>query len=131
MTNNRHVVRSGPYAELIAQGVRDGNILHLSGQVGMDEKGAIPASIVEQTVLVYANIRNVLAEFGATMDMIVDETVFVTDMDEIHEHLEAIFGSRAEAYGRRPAVTQTLVGVSALVLPELKIEIRCVAIITG
>jgi 2-iminobutanoate/2-iminopropanoate deaminase len=29
----------------------------------------------------YANIRKVLSQYGATMDNIVDETLFVTDMN--------------------------------------------------
>lgn len=125
----KQVFRSGPYAELIAQGVRVGNMLHLSGQVGMDGDGNIPASMVDQTRLAYDNIAAVLKEFGATMQDIVDETFLVTDVSETHEHLEAVFGARAAAYGGSPEVTQTLIGVNALLLPELKLEIKCVAII--
>ena len=129
MDRDKQVYRSGPYAELIAQGVRTGDLLQLSGQVGMNDKGEMPESIVEQTRLAYANITAVLAEFGATLADVTDETVFVTDMAAVHEHLDAVFTIRAEAYGGRPDVTQTLVGVNALLLPELKIEIKCVAVL--
>ena len=125
----RQIFRSGPYAELIAQGVKVNNMLHLSGQVGMDDEGNIPASMVDQTRLAYRNIAAVLKEFGATMQDIVDETFLVTDIGETHEHLEAVFTARAEAYGGTPEVTQTLIGVNALLLPELKLEIKCVAIV--
>lgn len=104
-----------------------GNTLYLSGQVGMDEAGNIPTSMAEQTVLAYANIRTVLAEFGAGFDNIVDETFLVTSVEETHDQLEAIFGARAEAYGGTPEVTQTLIGVAGLLLPELKLEIKCIA----
>jgi enamine deaminase RidA (YjgF/YER057c/UK114 family) len=127
MSVSKQVFRSGPYADLIAQGVKVGNTLYLSGQVGMDEAGNIPASMAEQTVLAYANIRAVLAEFGAGFDNIVDETFLVTSVEETHDQLEAIFGARAEAYGGIPEVTQTLIGVAALLLPELKLEIKCIA----
>jgi len=127
MTISKQVFRSGPYADLIAQGVQVGNILYLSGQVGMDETGNIPASMAEQTVLAYANIRAVLAEFGATLENIVDETFLVTSVQETHDNLQAIYGARAEAYGSTPEVTQTLIGVAGLVLPELKLEIKCIA----
>lgn len=106
-----------------------GNVLHLSGQVGMDAEGAIPESMVEQTSLAYANVLSVLAEFGARMDHIVDETFYVTNVEEAHECLEEMFATRAEAYGRQPEVTQTLIGVDALFLPGLKLEIKCVAIL--
>jgi enamine deaminase RidA (YjgF/YER057c/UK114 family) len=127
MTLTKQVFRSGPYADLIAQGVKVGNILYLSGQVGMDEAGNIPTTMTEQTVLAYANIRAVLAEFGAGLDNIVDETFLVTSVEETHENLKAIYGARAEAYGRTPEVTQTLIGVAGLVLPKLKLEIKCIA----
>ena len=61
------------------------------------------------------------------MDNIVDETWFVTDVNEIMANAETIFKSRAEAYGGLPEVSQTLVQVAALILPELKIEIKCIA----
>ena len=127
MALSKKVFRSGPYADLIAQGVQVGNTLYLSGQVGMDEAGNIPNSMAEQTALAYANIRAVLAEFGASFDNIVDETFLVTSVEETHEQLEAIYGARAEAYGGSPEVTQTLIGVAGLLLPALKLEIKCIA----
>lgn len=127
MTISKQVFRSGPYADLFAQGVKVGNILYLSGQVGMDKAGNVPDSMAEQTVLAYANIRAVLNEFGASFDNIVDETFFVTSVEETHKDLKGIYGARAEAYGGVPEVTQTLIGVSGLVLPALKLEIKCIA----
>ncbi len=127
MTVSKKVFRSGPYADLIAQGVKVGNILYLSGQVGMDDSGNIPETMAEQMTLAYANIRAVLAEFGAGFDNIVDETFLVTSVQETHDNLEAIYTARAEAYGGIPEVTQTLIGVAGLLLPELKLEVKCIA----
>ena len=123
----RKVFRKGPYAELIAQAVQVGDIIYLSGQVGVDERGSAPDDIVAQTVLAYQNVKVVLAEFGATLDNVVEETVFVTDMAETMSQVQEIFDARASAYGQRPEVAQTLVGVSALVDPAFKIEIKCTA----
>ncbi len=124
---NRRVLRSGPYADLIAQGVQVGDVLYLSGQVGVDADGRAPDSLVEQTTLAYQHVAAVLAEFGATLDNVVEETVFVTDMPGVMAQVQEVFGARAAAYGGRPDVTQTLVGVSALVDPAFKIEIKCTA----
>ena len=123
----KKVFRSGPYAELIAQAVQVGDIIYLSGQVGVDERGSAPDDIVAQAVLAYQNVNAVLAEFGATLDNVVEETVFVTDMAESMSQVQEIFAARASAYGQRPEVAQTLVGVSALVDPAFKIEIKCTA----
>ena len=127
MSISKAVFRSGPYADLIAQGVRVGNVLYLSGQVGMDEEGNVPEGMAEQTVLAYANISRVLKEFGATLDNVVDETFFVISIEETHTNIEAVYGARAQAYGGKPEVCQTLIGVVGLVLPTLKLEVKCVA----
>jgi len=53
--------------------------------------------------------------------------MFVTDVGELMANIESVFGARAEAYGGLPEVSLTLVQVVALVRPELKIEIKCIA----
>ena len=123
----RKVFRSGPYAELIAQAVQVGDVIYLSGQVGVDEHGDAPDSLVAQTTLAYEHVKAVLAEFGATLHNVVEETVFVTDMAQTMAEVQEVFAARAAAYGGRPDVTQTLVAVSALVDPAFKIEIKCTA----
>ena len=69
-----------------------------------------------------------LAQFGATMDNIVDETWFVTDVDDCMAQVEALFTERQRIYGKAPEVSQTLVQVAGLVDPSFKIEIKCIAI---
>ena len=123
----RKVFRGGPYAELIAQAVQVGDVIYLSGQVGVDEQGDAPDSLVAQTTLAYEHVKAVLAEFGATLHNVVEETVFVTDMAQTMAQVQEVFAARAAAYGGRPDVTQTLVAVSALVDPAFKIEIKCTA----
>ena len=84
----RKVFRSGPYAELIAQAVQVDNTLYLSGQVGVDASGAAPDSVVEQTTLAYEHVKAVLAEFGASLENVVEETVFVTDMAQVMNQVQ-------------------------------------------
>jgi enamine deaminase RidA (YjgF/YER057c/UK114 family) len=127
MAIEKQTFRSGPYKDYFAQGTRVDNALYLSGQIGIDWDGNIPTSIADQTKVAYSNLLDVLAQFGADMNNIVDETYFVTDMDELMDNAEAVYGAREEAYGGSPEVSQTLVQVVALVSPELKIEIKCIA----
>ena len=124
---DRKVFRSGPYAELIAQAVQVGDVIYLSGQVGVDEQGKAPESLVAQTTLAYQHVKAVLAEFGATLDNVVEETVFVTDISQTMAQVQEVFAARAAAYGGRPDVAQTLVAVSDLVDKAFKIEIKCTA----
>jgi enamine deaminase RidA (YjgF/YER057c/UK114 family) len=120
---------AAPYADLFSQGVQVGNTLYMAGQVGMDEAGATPEDLLSQMKLAYQNVAAVLAEFGADMDNIVDETWFVTDVNDCMAQVEALFTERHMIYGKSPEVSQTLVQVGALVDPALKIEIKCVAVL--
>ena len=112
---------------MIAQAVQVADVIYLSGQVGVDEQGKAPDSLVAQTTLAYQHVKAVLAEFGATLDNVVEETVFVTDISQTMAQVQEVFAVRAAAYGGRPDVAQTLVAVSALVDQAFKIEIKCTA----
>ena len=59
--------------------VRVGNLLFLSGQVGMRD-GKVGQGIEEQTRIALENIRDVLAQAGCTLEDVVKVTVFLTDM---------------------------------------------------
>ena len=129
MAIEKAVARFGPFARFIANGVRVGNVIHLSGQVGLDAEGKVVGAgdTAAQVRQAYVNIAETLEKFGATMADIVDETFFVTDIAGIMADAKAVFGARTEAYGGEPEVTQTMVEVAALVMPELRVEIKCVA----
>jgi enamine deaminase RidA (YjgF/YER057c/UK114 family) len=127
MTIEKQTYRSGPYQDYFAQGTLVGKVLYISGQIGIDAEGNIPASISAQTKNAYANLQDVLTQFGAEMSNIVDETLFVTEMEEFMAHVEEVYNAREEAYGSNPEVCQTIVQVTGLALPDLKIEIKCVA----
>ncbi len=129
MTAEKKAYRTGPYEDYFAQGVQVGATLYLSGQIGIDENGDTPTGIAEQTKIAYANLLNVLTHFGAGMDNVVDETFFVTDMDELMGDAEGVYSTREAAYGGRPEVCQTLVQVAALAVPDVKIEIKCIAVL--
>jgi enamine deaminase RidA (YjgF/YER057c/UK114 family) len=124
---NKKLLRVGPYADFFSQGVQVGSVLTLAGQIGVDANGYTPESIKEQMIICYQNIQNVLREFDATLDNVIDETWFVTDVDDCMKNVSEIFAERKKIYGCKPEVSQTLVGTSALVQPDLKIEIKCIA----
>ena len=124
---NKKIFRNGPYSDLFSQGVQTGNILTLAGQLGDDLEGNVPKDLQSQMENCYKNIEIVLKEFNASFDNIIDETWFVTDIEECMTNVEEIFNSREKIYGCKPEVSQTLIGVSALVDPKYKIEIKCIA----
>ena len=128
MALDKKLFRNGPYADLFSQGVQVGNTLHMAGQVGTDASGKAPDSLVEQMKNAYQHVESVLKEFDCTMDNVVEETWFVTDMHECMTQVQDLFAERQAIYGKPPEVAQTLVQVVALVDPSFKIEIKCVAI---
>ena len=123
----KKLLREGPYADFFSQGVQVGNVLTMAGQIAVDDNGNTPDDLKSQMIVCYENILKILDHFGGTLENVVDETWFVTDIDECMENVSEIFAEREKIYGRKPEVSQTLIGVSALVQPNLKIEIKCIA----
>jgi 2-iminobutanoate/2-iminopropanoate deaminase len=109
-----------------SQSVKVGDTIYVSGQVSHDDSGNIvsPGNMEAQMRQAYTNIRKVLAQYGATMDNIVDETLFVTDMNTA---FAAAVKCREDVFFGVPVVASTIVQVQRLVFPDLMIEIKCVA----
>ncbi len=109
-----------------AQAVKVGDTIFLSGQVSHDDKGSIVGigDMEAQMRQAYANIQKVLALYGATIDSIVDETLFVTDMNTA---FAAAAKCRRDIFSGSPIVASTIVQIQRLAFPDLMIEIRCVA----
>jgi enamine deaminase RidA (YjgF/YER057c/UK114 family) len=79
---------------------------HMVAPAPLDDRGKIAdhGNMGAQMPRSYANIKTLLARYGADMDSIVEEVLYVTDMDAAF----AVAGSvRAEAYGGKPAVSST------------------------
>ena len=105
--------------------VRAGDLLWVSGTVGIRQDGSIPAGVVEQFDVALGNMDACLKAFGAGAENVVKVTVYLTDVDDralINPARQRYFGAH------RPA--STLVEVSALVLPELQVEIEAQAVLT-
>ena len=109
-----------------AQAVQVRDTIYISGQVSHDDKGNIVGlgNMEVQMRQAYANIQKVLAEYKATMENVVDEVMFVTDMDAA---FAAAVKCRQEVFSGTPVVASTIVQIQRLAFPELMIEIRCVA----
>ena len=109
-----------------SQAVKVGDTIYLAGQVSHDEKGEFVGVGEMETQMrqAYANVAKLLAEYGAGVENIVDEVLFVND-------IEAAFAARVkcrqDVFGGFPAVSSTLVQIERLSFPELMIEIKCVA----
>ena len=118
-----------------AQAVRVRNTIYVSGQLSHDDAGALiaPASLDDsghpddfstmeaQMERAYANASTILGRFGASLDDVVQETLYVLDVDAAFAVAGAV---RRRAYGvDQPPVASNLIGVSRLAFPEQLIEI--------
>jgi 2-iminobutanoate/2-iminopropanoate deaminase len=108
-----------------AQAVKVGDTIYVSGQVSHDETGKIVGSgdMESQMRQAYTNIKKILTQYGATIDNMVDEILFVTDMDSA---FQAAVKCRKDIFSGTPSVASTIVQIQRLAFPELMIEIRCV-----
>ncbi|MGH6861764.1 MAG: RidA family protein [Phyllobacterium sp.] len=123
------------------QAVQVKDTIYLSGQLSHDSDGNFiaPAELDKagkpvnysqmepQIRQSYKNAVALLAEFGATLDDVVEETIFVLDMPE---GFAASAKVRKEMFGT--AVTQcasSIVAVSALARPDQLVEIAFRAVI--
>jgi enamine deaminase RidA (YjgF/YER057c/UK114 family) len=94
----------------------------VSGQIAMDASGRVPEGMEAQARQAFANVGRALESAGATWADVFKLTAFVTDIGE----LATVRAVRAEFVDGGPPAS-TLVEVSALVRPELLIEIEAVA----
>ena len=96
--------------------------LFTSGVVPTSADGSVPQSLHEQTEVVWANIRAILAEAEMSVTDIVSITTYVID----GEPLADVMAVRDRVLGDHRAAS-TLINVPALARPSWRIEIAVVA----
>jgi len=122
-----------------AQAVKVDDTIYVSGQLGLDDKGNMvgPAPLDDsgrirdysnmetQMRQTYVNAKKILSQFGATLENVVEEVLFVTDMETAFVAAGPV---RKEAYASKtPAVASTIVVTPRLALPSQLIEIKFIA----
>lgn len=109
-----------------SQAVKVDDTIYIAGQISHDEEGNVvgDGDMELQMRQAYENIEKVLGNYGASMENLVEEVVFVTDM-------EAAMAARAkigrDVFSGFPTIASTIVQIGGLAFPELMIEIKVVA----
>ncbi len=114
----------------------------LSGSIGMDiSNGEVPEGIAKQTTLALENIKTRLEEHGSSLDTILHIWWYMKGQfpDGIRSSLEWELCSRErerfweenypEFSSQNNPPAYTLLGVTALALPDFKVEIMVIAAI--
>ena len=107
--------------------VRWGDLLFVSGVAPVDAQGKVvsddPAA---QTRQIFLNMKAILDAAGASFADVLKVTVYLTDVED----RKKINPVRQEFFGAaRPA--STLIGVQALAIPGMKVEIEAVVGLRG
>jgi 2-iminobutanoate/2-iminopropanoate deaminase len=119
-------VAGAPYSQAAAAGTGAGEVVWVSGQLGIDPaSGALVADdVAEQTTVALRHVAAILAEAGGGLGDVVKTTVYLTG-------LAGDFPAMNESYGRAfagAAPARATVGVAALPLGA-RVEIEAVAVI--
>jgi enamine deaminase RidA (YjgF/YER057c/UK114 family) len=129
-TTRKKVLINPPGTEMIykrmqfSQAVRAGDMVWVSGQVGMDEKGVVGEGIESQARQAFQNLKRVLAEAGASLNDVVELVTFHTTMTDIRGFSKVKAEFIPENF---PA--WTAIGIKELVMPQLLVEVRATAVI--
>ncbi|MET0482551.1 MAG: RidA family protein [Aestuariivirgaceae bacterium] len=112
----------GPFAMAVVQG--DGRIVHLKGQVPLDEHGELvgEGDMRAQLRQVLENLKVVLDEAGGGLSDIISLIQYTTD---IKAFIAA--GDIRRTYFSKPYPVTSTVQVSALYRPEVLVEIAGIA----
>jgi enamine deaminase RidA (YjgF/YER057c/UK114 family) len=123
-------------------GIKVGNTLYISGQVGRDENLQVVAGTEAQFVQTFENVRKVLSAAGATFDDVVEMVTYhVTGVnlgDSQVSNSESqqftiphlpLFIQVKDRYFTNKFPTWTGVGITALSTPGLIVEIKCTAVL--
>ena len=104
--------------------IAEGRFVYVSGQGAVDGGGVAAATVEEQTRIVVAKLAAVLESAGATLADVVRCGVYLADIRD--------FAAMDKVYREsfpEPLPARTTIGVAALPIPGMLVEIDCVAVL--
>ena len=106
-----------------AQGVKT---IVVSGQVGYAD-GRIGETFEEQAEMAHRNLVGELAAAGAGVEDVIKLNSYVVDLDS--QRSKTLSQVKAKFFTQTDQPASTLIGISALVMKQLQVEIEATAVI--
>jgi enamine deaminase RidA (YjgF/YER057c/UK114 family) len=106
-----------------------GTMIFVAGQISVDKNGNVVGAgdLRAQATQVLTNVKAALAAAGATFKDIVKQNTYVVNLNA--EALPIIREVRAQFFPAEEPPASTLVGVTALAMEGLLIEVEVVAVV--
>ena len=116
------------FSTQISQGllVKGSKMLVVSGQVALNKEGKVEGkgSIKRQMEVIMERLGYILEEAGGNFSHVIKVTMFLTDINKLPEAIEV-----RSKYLKENKPAATAVEVSALVKPDLLIEVEIMAVL--
>jgi 2-iminobutanoate/2-iminopropanoate deaminase len=107
-----------------SEAVRVGNMLYLSGQIGLDNSGKlVSGGITAETRQTLDNIKMVLGKYGSSIEQVVKCTVMLADIRE-WEEMNRVYLT----FFQNELPARSALGASGLALMA-RVEIECIAVV--
>ena len=104
-----------------------GKMVLLGGKAGLRADGTIPPTLAEQSKLTWENIDLALKAAGATREDVVEIQIYIVDLANIDP--EPAYQDVRDFFPKGHKPVSMVIGVSALAIPELLLEINVRAIV--
>ena len=126
-----HLAPQGRYSHVAV--AEPGRLAFIAGQVALDGAGALvgPNDVAAQFPQVFRNIGTVLEGIGAGFRDIVELTTYLVGEESRAPWLEARNAVYLEHFGEGPYPPNTLLIISGLVRPEMRVEVSAIVRLPG
>ena len=104
-----------------------GKLILLGGKAGLKPDGFIPETLEAQSKLTWENIELALNAAGATRKDVIEIQIYIVDLDKVNP--EKVYQDVRDFFPKGHKPVSMVIGVSALAIPELKMEINVRAVV--
>jgi 2-iminobutanoate/2-iminopropanoate deaminase len=118
------VAAAPPQNETYSQAVRMGDVIYLSGQLGVRPDGTLPGIFSEQVQQALENVATVLHAAGSSLSLVAKVNIYITDFSRLREMNEVY----PKYFPHRPAKTTVEI---AKLDKGAQIEVEVVAAAAG